>query len=443
MMDFTPAGQIADAVLYEGYILYPYRASAQKNRLRWQFGVLAPRFYSERIGSDPWAMQTECIVEFEERTVVQIRLRFLQVQARTVEQRADHAGELFRPVDSMEIDGTDLVNWEEGVKREVAAIVELRSAFSRDEEIRFGFEGKTKARMMRNSEGKTEARIVQQSWPVSGRLAIGSCRVSGLSSLAKLRIRVENDHPSNQEWQGRHEALRQSLIATHLLLGVEQGKFVSLLDPPERAAEAASSCENLNTWPVLVGDCKNRDLMLSAPIMLYDYPAVAPESSGDFFDATEIDELLALRTIALTDDEKREAKATDEKGAKVLQRVEAMCGDAFARLHGALRERSATDALDEKAVRADGVSIATGSKVRLRPRLRQADAQDMFLDGRIAIVNRIVRDEESNTYVAVTLVDDPAADLYEWHGRFHYFYLDEIEPLIAPEATPLDPSRER
>jgi hypothetical protein len=169
--------------------------------------------------------------------------------------------------------------------------------------------------------------------------------------------------------------------------------------------------------------------MLSAPIILYDYPRVAPESSGDFFDGTEIDELLALRTMTLTDLEKREAKFTDGRGAAVLNRIEAMPAETFARLHGTTRELSGTSRTEEKAIWVGGVRITTGSKVRLCSGRRRADAQDMFLDGRVGVVERILCDIENKTYLAVTLLDDPAAELHQWYGRFLYFSPDEVEPI--------------
>jgi hypothetical protein len=192
---------------------------------------------------------------------------------------------------------------------------------------------------------------------------------------------------------------------------------------------------NLHTWPVLVGAKEQANLLLSAPIILYDYPRVAPESSGDFFDGTEIDELLALRTMTLTDLEKREAKFTDGRGASVLNRIEAMPAETFARLHGTMRELRKITTAEEKSVWVGGVRITTGSKVRLCPRRPHTDAQDMFLRGRVAMVKRVLRDVENQSYLAVTLVDDPAADLHEWYGRFHYFSPDEVEPAVESESA--------
>jgi hypothetical protein len=348
------------------------------------------------------------------------------VQRRSIEQSENEEGKLFGPVDSLEIDGERFVTWDEGVEREVDTVFGLAAIFSWPKEFPFAFDEITEQELVRNRKGEIAARIVRQRWPISGRLRVSASRVS--QSLAKLRLRVENDHFVDRSLNDRQEALRQSLIATHLLLGAERGKFVSLLEPPEWAAAAASSCENRSHWPVLAGDREERDLLLVAPIILYDHPRVAPESAGDSFDATEIDELLALRTIALTDSEKREAQATDARAAEVLNRIETMPAATFGRLHGAVRDFRPAPAKDETALWVKDVKIAAGSKVRLRPR-QSADAQDMFLDGRIGIVNRILRDADAKNYLAVTLADDPAADLLQWHGRFHYFYPEEVEPL--------------
>src|SRR5271155_4747548 len=92
------ARKIADAVLYEGYVLYPYRASSGKNQVRWQFGVLTPRAFSERDGFERWAMRTECLVDPDPGPassgpasswpVLSVRIRCLQVQHRSVEMVA-------------------------------------------------------------------------------------------------------------------------------------------------------------------------------------------------------------------------------------------------------------------------------------------------------------------------------------------------------------------
>jgi hypothetical protein len=128
-----------------------------------------------------------------------------------------------------------------------------------------------------------------------------------------------------------------SLVSTHTILGVREGEFVSFLDPPECWREAAAACRNIGTWPVLAGEEGQKDTMLSSPIILYDYPQVAPESPGDFFDGTEIDEMLTLRIMTLTDDEKCAMAAVDERAGALLARTEALALEQLLGLHGTVR----------------------------------------------------------------------------------------------------------
>jgi hypothetical protein len=235
------------------------------------------------------------------------------------------------------------------------------------------------------------------------------------------------------------------------MLAVDDGVFVSLLDPPSHATDAAAGCVNEGTFPVLIAS----DVMLSSPIILYDHPAVAPESPGDLYDATEIDEILALRVLTLTDDEKAEARATDPRAAAIIDRCDVMPPEVWQRLHGAVRTLEPARAAPEPvstapwwdpgtdssvdpgtdSVTISGVEVARGGAVRLRPSHR-ADAQDLFLAGLTATVAGVFRDVDGNVHVAVTVDGDPAADALAWQGRYLYFHPDEVEPLGAGEVAP-------
>jgi hypothetical protein len=118
---------------------------------------------------------------------------------------------------------------------------------------------------------------------------------------------------------------------------VQKGEFVSLLEPPVECSEAVASCNQIGTFPVLVGEAGERDLLLSSPIILYDYPQVAPESAGDLFDGAEIDEILMLRILTLTDEEKREMRSVDERARQILERTETMPTEQLMKLHGVMR----------------------------------------------------------------------------------------------------------
>jgi hypothetical protein len=444
---FELARKVADAVLYEGYLLYPYRASAAKNQARWQFGVLMPRLWSEHGPDEPWATQTECLLEPEEATTVRVLVRFLHVQAKTVEIVDVEAG-TFHEADTLPVDGSELVPWDEAAEQEVA--VEAPLARLLDGELATPLErpGGRRVEPVNSAAGRLVGRTVRRRWPVLGSVKLSAERLEGPYGLVRLRLVLENATAWNDPGADRSVALRHSLVAAHSLIGIDQGVFLSLLDPPEWAKPAAEACQNLHTWPVLIGDEGRRDAMLSSPIILYDHPTIAPESPGDLFDATEIDEILTLRTMALTEEEKREARATDERAAAIIDRVDNMPPELLERLHGAVRYLKGVEGTEEEepelvpwwdpgadrtvspetdGVVVAGVTLARGSRVRLRPGQR-ADAQDMFLAGRLATVEAVFLDVDGHRHLAVTLDEDPAADLQRWHGRFLYFSPDEVEP---------------
>jgi hypothetical protein len=368
------ARKVADAVLYEGYLLYPYRASAQKNQLRWQFGVLAPRAWSEAGGGDPWRSRTETLIEADDGCRVQFRLRGLQLET--------------RPEDG----------WDEGVEREVEAVLTLPGSAGVDFELPGG-------------PGRH---------PVRGRLSVSAERLPGPYGVVRLRADVEN-HTDCDPAVGRNVAARRSLVGTHLLIGSAGAKFLSLADPPEWARPFADGCANEHTWPVLLGN-----VILSSPIILADHAQVAPESQGDMFDGTEIDEILSLRTIALTEEEKAEARATDPRAAAIMDRLDSMPAEVWERLHGAIRSLRPVDPAPATVLVAGG-RVGPGRRVRLHP--RGGDAQDMFLAGRTAVVETVLDDLDGTTHVAVSVEDDPRTEMLQSQGRFFYFHPEEIEPL--------------
>ncbi len=460
-MSFELAQKVADAVLYEGYVLYPYRASAGKNRIRWQFGCVVPAGYSELGGSEPSAMQTECLIEPAASLPdihLDLRVRFLQVQARTIEEPA---GTGFRPVETLEVGDRMLVTWEEGVERRFdARAIPLDELLAGERRILIELPAGRESEEVRGEGDRIVARIVRERWPISGVVRVAA---EPRGDLIKLRVRIEN-LDGWRESADREQALRRSMIGAHTLLAVRGGAFVSLLDPPADAADAVAACANLHTWPVLIGPEDSRDVVLSSPIILYDHPAVAAESEGDFCDATEIDEILTLRVMTLTEDEKREARGTDERSRQIIERSDASSPELFERLHGAVRSLSAPDSArtvetlaelaewetflnppgvvspEEAEIEVGGVRLSRGSRVTLRP-TRRADSMDLFLAGRVATVEGVYRDVEDVAWVAVSLEGDPASDLHSSHGRFFYFYPDEVEPLDADAGEPSDLER--
>ena len=316
-----PVRQIADAVLYEGYVLWPYRRSALKNAQRWTFGGVFPRAHAQarEAGDDPWSMQAQCLVEGDASTRLSVGVRFLHVVWR---QAVDASG---RAVDAI----GDHLTWEEAVEREAGfAAVPIG-------ELAGGREVPIAIPAGREEERLGDAGAVVRTWEaLEGTVRVAAEPATG--GVLRVTVRIENTTP----WAGgaREAALRRTFCSTHTVLRVQGGAFISLTDPPPALAGLAQACDNTGTWPVLVGEDGSRDTLLASPIILSDHPRIAPESPGDLFDGGEIDQLLILNILSLTDAEKAEMRASDPRAREILDRTEALSGDELMSLHGAIRE---------------------------------------------------------------------------------------------------------
>jgi hypothetical protein len=343
-MNLERVEQTAEAVLYEGYMLYPYRTSAIKNQQRWNFGVLCPRLYSEQQdGSEAWTMQTQCIVQGNSSTQLSVKIRFLQIVDRSIgrlihpldEMPTDREPEV-ELVDKLETGGQTLVPWQEAVERSVIPEPVRPAAASLHQVKYFDVPSGRELEPVLNDQGLIAGAIVREWKALSGSLETDSEQVH--DGVMKITVRLHNLTQGRiPSYQARANALMFSLVSAHTILTVANGQFVSLLDPPETLKSLASECKNLGTWPVLVGDEGDRDTMLSSPIILYDYPQIAPESPGSLFDGTEIDEILSLRILTMTEEEKHEMRQSDQRARQILERTENMPPEQFAKLHGALR----------------------------------------------------------------------------------------------------------
>jgi hypothetical protein len=238
-----PVRQIADAVLYEGYLLWPYRRSALKNQKPFGWGDLDP-------GEKP-LMRAQCLLEGGDPAFVEVTARFLQMVG------------------------------DEGVEREVGP-----------GPIAFP--------------------------PLAGELTVAAETLG--PGLHRLTVELV--------------CRAGSFRAAHAMLRTAHGGFVSLTDPPERLRAAAEACDNVGVWPILVGEPGSADTVLCSPIILEDHPRIAPESPGDLYDGGEIDGLLTLSIMSLTDEEKAEIRAGDPRARAILERTESLSRDELMRLHG-------------------------------------------------------------------------------------------------------------
>jgi hydrogenase maturation protease len=338
-MNIEQAKEIANAVLYEGYLLYPYRQSALKNRQRWTIGVVYPREYSEANGGlEPWAMQTECLVLGGTDTTLDLYIRFLHILLRRVKQSEETEGTAQDCSNASSTREWSIASrlagepQEEGMEREVSILsCSLSKLAEQAHTLDFAFPDERGG-----EEEEPAGKFVRDLRPLKGSLSVAVKPID--TGLFKLTLRIENHTPETAAIAGlRNGLVLHCFIASHAILQVRQGAFVSLMDPPEGMREVARECRNMHTWPVLIGTEGDADVMLSSPIILYDYPQIAPESPGPLFDGTEIDEILTLRILTLTDEEKNEMRQRDRRAREVLERTERLTPEAFMKLHGTIR----------------------------------------------------------------------------------------------------------
>jgi hypothetical protein len=466
--------KVADAVLFEGYLLYPYRASAQKNKLRWQFGVLTPRDWARR-HSENWYSHTECLLEpgnDAARTVLRVRLRFLRLRRRRVQRLATSPEQPGGFVDVAEMTvGEDLhLPWDEGIPTAVDATLPVPDLLAGEVTVPVELAAETTEEQLTDGDGRVVGRLVRENWPVRATIAASAELLPGPYGALRLRLRVTNLGDSDDcDDTDRDSALQSSLIGAHSILALSNGEFLSMTDPPEWARPATQECTNEHTWPVLAGPSQHPRLLLSSPIILADFPEIAPESPNELYDGTENDEILTLRTLVLTDAEKREARATDPRAAALVDAVDSMPPEIFERLHGVIRSMSvpgapgtgptphapdeiptyspdeiptysmdtggkpwwdpASDASvdpDTDIVLIGEHPVSKGSRVVLHPS-GHADAQDLFLTGKEARVEAVLNDVDGDVHLAVSLLDDPASEFQAAHGRFRYFRPEEVE----------------
>jgi hypothetical protein len=277
-------------------------------------------------------MQTQCLVLGDEETAIEVKVRFLHVVERKINQK--NADGTLEFVDELLIGGERYLSWDEATEREVAVgrfkLSELESSMQVEIDIPKG----SRKESLAEPTGEVVGAVVRGWRSLRGVVEIGAEPLR--EGTFRVTVRITNTTP----WGGedRESTLKQTFVSTHTALEVEGGEFVSLIDPPEELREAAEGCKNLKTWPVLVGEEGERNMLLSSPIILYDYPQIAPESPGDLFDGTEIDQMLILNVLNLTNEEKEEMRASDPRGRKILERCESLSPEELMKLSGAIRE---------------------------------------------------------------------------------------------------------
>jgi hypothetical protein len=319
--------RIADAVLYEGYMLWPYRRSALKNQRRWTFGGVYPHRHTATHPDDPCVMQTQCLARADPDARLEVQVRFLHVIQRSITRLTATGRE---PVEEMVVGDERYVPWEEATEREVGT--ELRRGAPERVEIRIPA-GEEEEFL--HDDARQAVGVVTHSWSALAGWVEASCEQRD-AELLRITVRISNESWSDGE--DRQQALKTTFCSTHTVLRIEGGELVSLTDPPAALRAEAERCSNIGTWPVLAGEPGERHTVLSSPIILPDHPEIAPESPGDLFDAGEIDQLLTLGILTLTDEEKQQMREADPRTREILTRTESLSQEELMKLHGTIRE---------------------------------------------------------------------------------------------------------
>jgi hypothetical protein len=305
---------LARTVLYEGYLLWPYRRSAQKNRHRFTLGGIYPETYAV-VASDRSRAAFDALL-VDGPPSVSITVRFLRLVHRQV--LVDGT-----PVDEAVVDDRRYVTWDEAIEEEASLTVESGAAGERSIvcEAFVRDEGAGNGIVLRRSARELRARL--------------TCAIEAVENGYRLHVDIANETAWNGA--GREDALGSTLLACHVVARAAAGDFVSTVDPPDAMRASADACRTEGLWPVLALPEPDTTTVFAAPIILEDRPRIAPESPGDWFDAGEIDELLVHSIRALTDAERDEIRATDPRAGELLDRSLQLDPRELARLHGAVR----------------------------------------------------------------------------------------------------------
>ena len=382
----SPLEELVESLLYEGYALYPYTPGAAKNTTPTPFGIVYPPAYAEHMPAGFDHLRLQCGLIATEGAPLSATVRFLQA-----------SGERHQAVERR---------------------IELPAP---GEPVEFDFDG---------LEGRA-------------RLSVDP---SG-HGLQRVRVCVHNTTAFGDPNAGRAEALRHSLLSTHVVVSAPGSRFVSPLED--------NGFESVNTFPVLA--TPEDDTVVGAAIVLPDHPQVAPQSRGNLFDGTEIEEALLLHVHAMPELERETIAGQDPAVRAMVERAAATTPEDLFDLHGVMHPtpqaildspgwhppkeiaprpaeqteppRPPSDLPyfpGEQDVTVDGATFARGAKVRLAPQA-EGDPIDHMVDGRIATIEKILYDVDGRIYFAVTVDGDPGQELLRDTGRYLYFFEGEVE----------------
>lgn len=294
--------ELTHTLLYEGYALYPYRNTALKNKTPIPFGVVYPEVYCRYNQYVHCNMQTECLLKGNETTLLNISIKFLHISN----------------------DAANAFAWKAIEKEIVADKISLQVLLNAATVIPFCFE-------------KDDKKLNSSIAPLEGILTIEASAIPDLQHVFRITVFINNTTAvAHADTISNNEVLKQAFVSTHTILKTTNGEFVSDQNPPKELKDIAKECKQINTYPVLINEANT--MILSSPIILYDYPQIHPQSMGDLFDGTEMEEALLLHVNVLTEGEKEQLLNGDDKLREMMQKAANILPEEIINLHDKLKE---------------------------------------------------------------------------------------------------------
>ena len=327
------------SILYEGYSLYPYYRSAVKNQMPVPFGVIFPQDYAAFHEHAPSRIQSECIIAGISNPSVTIQVRFLQVRKTEVFEKRTGDGENgeFIAVARTEVNDRCLESGWQTIERNHSFECRAADLINRCKILPVAFDSWNEGEMIFNADKKVVAKLVTTVSATQGMIGFAMELIEGKSDAYRLTVVVTNaTHIDQAATISRDAVLGQSFLSSNIVFKTGEAQFISHLDPPSQWQSAIDACRNIHTWPIIVDD-DNRAL-LSSPIILNDHPQINPQSAGDLFDSTEIEEALLLHVNLLSEQEKERICSNDPKLQAMLNKVSSLTPGDLSSYHSMMKE---------------------------------------------------------------------------------------------------------
>ena len=337
-------------LLYEGYALYPYHRSAIKNQKPVPFGGVFPGDYNAYNEHAHSTMQTQCMVKGREDLLINIDVRFLHLKKIELFEHViqkENTYDDFVPVYNLSINENLYQSGWQTIERRLSTGHLTISGLMKKKVILIEFDSIYDSKNLIDQNGEVTAKQISSASAIKGAVVIEAAPLENMQDAFRITVNIANTTPvENAEAVSRDEVISQSFLSTHTILKTTDAEFISHQNPGEKWKASIAACQNINTWPILIDE--SNSTLLSSPIILYDYPQINPQSQGDLFDSTEIEEALLLHVNLLSDEEKKRIGQSDEKLQAMLQKVSEITPEELINFHSGLKNITENNIINEK-----------------------------------------------------------------------------------------------